>query len=146
MGAKNILPLNLIAFPSRGRCPVGADRAQAACKRAGRSVSSTSFMKAPYPPFRAVFYKGRCLKAEFKSPVPNYSSLLSNLWWRLRLQFTLGAKHRTASAFPSRGKMPEGRIGRWRYANHGLKSVPAFAQVCGKRLPADDKDFSLRSK
>ena len=26
-GAKNVLPLNLIAFPSRGRCPAGADRA-----------------------------------------------------------------------------------------------------------------------
>ena len=25
-GAKNVLPLNLIAFPSRGRCPKGADR------------------------------------------------------------------------------------------------------------------------
>ena len=31
-GAKNVLPLNLIAFPSRGRCPVGADRALVAGK------------------------------------------------------------------------------------------------------------------
>ena len=25
-GAKNVLPLNLIALPSRGRCPAEADR------------------------------------------------------------------------------------------------------------------------
>ena len=35
------------AFPSRGRCPVGADRALAVCKRAGRSISHRRFMKAP---------------------------------------------------------------------------------------------------
>ena len=34
-------------FPSRGRCPAGADRALAVLKRVGRSVSSRRFMKAP---------------------------------------------------------------------------------------------------
>ena len=32
MESQDVLPLNLTAFPSRGRCPVGADRAQAAGK------------------------------------------------------------------------------------------------------------------
>ena len=38
------------AFPSRGRCPEGADRAPAVCKRVGKCVSSRRFTKAPYPP------------------------------------------------------------------------------------------------
>ena len=68
----------IAAFPSRGRCPVGADRALAVRKRAGRSISSRRFMKVPYPPLRGPpspcgeglggatlridFYKGRCPK------------------------------------------------------------------------------------
>ena len=46
------------AFPSRGRCPAGADRALAACKRAGRSVSSRRFMKAPERRSASIFVKG----------------------------------------------------------------------------------------
>ena len=37
-------------------------------------------------------------------------------------------------SLPLEGKVPEGRIGRSRYANHYLKSVAAFTQVCWKRL------------
>ena len=50
------------AFPSRGRCPAGADRALAACKRAGRSVSSRRFMKAPERRSASIYVKGRCPK------------------------------------------------------------------------------------
>ena len=35
------------AFPSRGRCPVGADRALAAGKRAGKIISSAPLTKVP---------------------------------------------------------------------------------------------------
>ena len=54
------------AFPSRGRCPEGADRALAAGKRVGRNISSTSFMRVPYPPLRVDLYKWRC-------PIKNHS-------------------------------------------------------------------------
>ena len=35
------------AFPLRGRCPIGADRAQAAGKRAGKIISSAPLTKVP---------------------------------------------------------------------------------------------------
>ena len=45
------------AFPSKGRCPEGADRAPAAGKRAGRSVSSTSFMRVPERRSASIYIK-----------------------------------------------------------------------------------------
>mgnify|MGYP006932653841 CR=1 FL=1 len=45
------------AFPSRGRCPEGADRAQAARKRAGKSVSSTSFVRVPERRSASIYIK-----------------------------------------------------------------------------------------
>ena len=73
------------AFPSRGRCPEGADRAQAVGKRIGRSVSSRRFTKAPYPPLtRFPFSNG-----EGKLVAATDGILVS-------------------SAFPLRGRCPEG--------------------------------------
>ena len=48
-GAKNVFPLNLTAFPSRGRCPAGADRVTMVRKTAGIRYSGTP-RRAASPP------------------------------------------------------------------------------------------------
>ena len=50
------------------------------------------------------------------------------------------------ASLPLEGKVPEGRIGYWRYANHCLKSVPGSRKYAGNGCPRMTKIRGLRSK
>ena len=125
MGSQDVLPLNLIAFPSRGRCPAGADRVTMAWKTAGIRFPRHSYENCKSPVADGT---RKWDDRYFTSPFFFLALVDALIWHTLqrRRKSTLPVKGLAKEERGSLSAWNEGGISPEKYQNIKLHTIPIY--------------------